>query len=97
MKGKNKGCVKTGGRCKGTPNQITRKTREFIEELIQDRYEQLKKDFDSLTPSDRIKALVNLLPYITPKMSDISAELNNSVKIDEICFGFEEEQNDDNT
>ena len=60
--------IKTGGRLKGSSNQVTTKTKEAIHRLIEDSLEGLKEDLAQLTPKDRLNVLTGLLKYVIPTL-----------------------------
>ena len=68
--------IKTGGRQHGTPNKLTRELREIINDFLQDNIENVKKDFKSLEPKDRVKIYIELLNYGLPKLQAIQAEVS---------------------
>ena len=61
---------KTGGRTEGTPNRITGEVRERINSIIESEFtsEAIKKDLSKLDPEKRLKILIKLLEYTTPKL-----------------------------
>lgn len=65
---------KTGGRNAGTPNKITKELREIIKDILDDNVEQIKKDFDSLKPKDRVTLYIDLLQYGLPKLQGVTIE-----------------------
>ena len=68
---------KTGnpnGRPKGTPNKVSLSMKEFINGLLNNKIEQLTKDFDNLDEKDRWIIAERLLQYTTPKMSSLDPE-----------------------
>ena len=62
--------MKTGGRTEGTPNRITVEVRERISTIIESEFtsESVKKDLDKLDPEKRLKILIKLLEFTTPKL-----------------------------
>ncbi len=62
--------MKTGGRTEGTPNRITVEVRERISTIIESEFtsESVKKDLDKLDPEKRLKKLIKLLEFTTPKL-----------------------------
>lgn len=62
------------GRPKGSKNKRTKEISKLVEQLIQGMKEQVTRDINQLTPSERIKAFTNLLPYVVPKQQAISME-----------------------
>lgn len=72
--GRQKGAVKTGGRKAGTPNKITGTVKEWIWKVIDGKRQQFENDLDDLEPGERVRAISNLLQYVTPKMQSASPE-----------------------
>jgi hypothetical protein len=64
--------VKTGGRKAGSTNVITSEIRLLLKEFVKNEFEGMGKTIQSLNDKDRIDFLVKLLPFVVPKMSDIS-------------------------
>ena len=60
---------KTGGRKKGTPNKDTKELRERISDLIDNNFDNIQSDIDSLTPEKRLDFLVKLFEYSLPKLN----------------------------
>ncbi len=58
---------KTGGRVAGTPNRITTRVRWVIAEVLEREMENLPALFESLTPRERLFALVKLAPFVLPE------------------------------
>ncbi len=65
---------KTGGRQKGTPNKCTNEIRERISEIVNDELSQLKSELQKLDAKDRIETLIKLMPYIVPKLKEITTD-----------------------
>ncbi len=59
---------KTGGRQKGTPNQVSRTVREILSQVIAEEMEALPELLENLDPKQRIEVVIKLLPYVTPKV-----------------------------
>jgi len=63
------------GRPKGSGNESTKQVREAVALIVNNNLEQLQADLESLTPSQRIKAIIALMEYVTPKLNRISSEM----------------------
>ena len=60
--------IKTGGRTKGTPNKSTKAIRDKFEVVLSSiDAESITSDINSLEPLDRLKMIVSMSEYITPK------------------------------
>ena len=60
---------KYGGRIKGTPNKDTKQLRLRIENLLEENWDGVLIDLQSLKPKDRIDAYLRLLEYSLPKLN----------------------------
>jgi len=87
---KKKGDAKTGGRTAGTPNQVSTDLRATIKDLLGNNVEQIKNDFASLKPSERVAAYERLLQYVIPKQKEIETVIKDERnKIIQRLFGKE--------
>lgn len=57
------------GRAKGTPNKITKDSREILFEIITNEINNLPSLLEELEPRERAYILTKLLPYILPKVT----------------------------
>lgn len=78
--GRKKGCLKTGGRKKGTPNKATQTAKEWIVQTLSANWEQMKSDLKVLEPKERLQLLFKLLEYVTPKQRETS----NNIKFKDL-------------
>lgn len=78
--GRKKGCLKTGGRKKGTPNKATQTAKEGIVQTLSANWEQMKSDLKVLEPKERLQLLFKLLEYVTPKQRETS----NNIKFEDL-------------
>jgi hypothetical protein len=62
------------GRAKGTQNKITKQLRETITLFLENNFESLENDFESLPPRDRIKFYCDLLQFGLPKLQSVQLE-----------------------
>ena len=65
---------KTGGRKQGTPNKVTKNTRELLESLVKKEISYISKNISKLSVKDRSYLLTRLLPYVSPKMLSVEQE-----------------------
>ena len=79
---------KTGGRRKGTPNKVTKSTRELLESLVKKELNVISRNISKLSIKDRAYFLTKLLPYTTPKMLSVEQEttLFNNGQLVEVHF-----------
>jgi hypothetical protein len=63
---------RSGGRRKGTPNRSTAAIRAALAPIVANELNQLPRTLDKLDPKDRLDVLLRLLPYLCPKVSQIS-------------------------
>ena len=82
MKGK-----KTGGRGKGTPNKVTAKMKDVIQDIVSEYMSNEEIDKDNpyerhfaadlarLEPKDRLDAMIKLMAFVTPKPQSVALGL----------------------
>lgn len=79
QRGRKKGCAKTGGRVKGTPNRVTALAKELVTKWLethntinlQTSESLLIEDFKKLEPRDRVRVTCEFIKLITPKQINI--------------------------
>lgn len=62
------------GRPIGARNKATTKLIERVQAIIEDNIEQMQKDLGRMTPTERVKALIQLMQYVLPKQQSINLE-----------------------
>jgi hypothetical protein len=76
--------IKTGGRAKGTPNEVTRETREVLQKIVTEELKNLHHYIEAIErPEVRAKLLIDLLPYVIPKVTseELSSDTPTYTKI----------------
>lgn len=71
------------GRKPGTPNRVTGDFRQRIQQLLDDQFNQLQEDFQTLDPKERVNAFIRLLEYTTPKLQRTETTVDLSKLSDE--------------
>ena len=71
-----KGSAKTGGRTKGVTNRITKPLKELLATYSQEGYERFMLEMDKLEGIDFVKAYLQLLEYVTPKLQRVSMPID---------------------
>lgn len=56
------------GRPRGVPNRVTTELRDMLTRLLFDNWGVIISDLKSMTPKDRTKLLLELLPFILPRL-----------------------------
>lgn len=72
--GRTKGCAKTGGRKKGTPNKVSRDLRGWIFEVLEAGKDAFVQNLSMTEPKDFCKVYLGLMGYVMPKMVAVTAE-----------------------
>ena len=67
---------KYGGRQKGTPNRITKELRSVLKDILYQELEQIQEHLETLNSKERVELLIKLMPYILPKVTNISYTTN---------------------
>jgi len=62
------------GRPKGTPNKITGKVRESINQFIEDNFDEVVRTWKSLEPRDKLNFYRDLIQYAIPKMQTMAIQ-----------------------
>lgn len=67
---------KTGGREKGTPNQITQEIRDRITTILDNNFSQesIERDLKDLEPEKRLNIWLKLLEFTIPKLQATKLE-----------------------
>lgn len=65
---------------KATPS--TKDLHARLKGIVQAEIEQLPALLQQLEPKERVKTLLNLLPYVTPKVSNVEADFGETWNID---------------
>ena len=71
------------GRPKGSKNKAGEGLRNLISGFLEQRFEQVVKDFEQLEPKDRIKVFTDLLQYSVPKLQAVSNSIEFEKMTDE--------------
>ena len=77
--------TKTGGRVKGTPNKLTKEIRIILKNLLAKEIKNLPDILEQLEPRERLELIIKIMPYVLPKVRDISHDNNES--FDFVGFG----------
>jgi hypothetical protein len=62
------------GRPQGVPNKATTNLKEQINFLIENNFEKLQSDLDTLEPKDRINTILKLIEFVLPKQKEAILE-----------------------
>lgn len=57
------------GRPKGARNKVNTQIRDRIQDFVSQHFETLQNDILKLPRKERVKAMMDLLPYVAPKLS----------------------------
>lgn len=67
---------KYGGRKKGTPNKLTKETKELLKNIVHNELELIPNSLNNLDTLDRLEILIKLLPYVIPKIEVKNNQIN---------------------
>lgn len=62
------------GRPKGTPNKVGAELRERVIAFVEERWEQVERDFDDLAPRERMIFIEKLMAYTLPKLQAVAVD-----------------------
>ena len=68
--------IKTGGRPKGTPNNVTADLRAKINEIVDKQVDNIEHDLQSLEPMQRLQIVEKLISYCVPKLQAQSFDID---------------------
>ena len=68
--------IKYGGRQKGTPNRMTKELRSILKDVMHQEIEIIQDHLVQLSPKERVELLIKLMPYVLPKVENISHTTN---------------------
>ena len=76
-KGFQPGHKKHGGRKEGTPNKANGEIRRFLTDFFNEYKDSdsFKTDLAALDPRERVRLIVAILPYVTPKLQSVDADV----------------------
>ena len=69
------------GRAKGTPNKITKDSREILFTIVKNEIANLPTLLEQLEPREKAYILVKLLPFVMPKVNTDEIELPEPIII----------------
>ena len=76
--------INRSGRKSGSTNKTTTEIRKKYLELIENNFEQLEQDLQTLKASERVKAIIELSKFILPTLKATEMSLNNETKFQAI-------------
>jgi hypothetical protein len=81
---KNDKNINRSGRKNGSTNKTTNEIRAKYLELIENNFEQLETDLQTLKASERVKAIIELSKFILPTLKATEMSLSNETKFQAI-------------
>ena len=72
------------GRPVGSKNNATTEIRNKYLQLIENNFEQLEQDLQTLKASERVKAIIELSKFILPTLKATEMSLSNETKFQAI-------------
>ncbi len=81
---KNDPRINRGGRPVGSKNNATTEIRKKYLQLIENNFDQLEQDLQTLKASERVKAIIELSKFILPTLKATEMSLNNETKFQAI-------------
>ena len=71
-----KGREKTGGRKAGSTNKDTTDIKSKIAALIDNQFDTIQADLETLEPKDRVAAYLKFMEYVLPKQREQKIDLS---------------------
>ena len=74
------------GRPLGVPNKITTNLKDRVNLLIENNFDKLQSDLDTIEPKDRLSIMLKLMEYVLPKQKETKIDFSNlsDTEIDEL-------------
>ena len=74
------------GRPLGVPNKITSNLKDRVNLLIENNFDKLQLDLDTIDPKDRLIIILKLMEYVLPKQKETKIDFSNlsDAEIDEL-------------
>ena len=74
------------GRPLGVPNKITANLKDRVNLLIENNFDKLQLDLDTIDPKDRLSIMLKLMEYVLPKQKETKIDFSNlsDTEIDEL-------------
>jgi hypothetical protein len=74
------------GRPLGVPNKITTNLKDRVNLLIENNFDKLQTDLDTIEPKDRLSIMLKLIEYVLPKQKETKIDFSNlsDAEIDEL-------------
>lgn len=71
-----KGREKTGGRQSGSTNKASTDIKSKIAALIDNQFDVIQADLETLEPKDRVAAYLKFMDYVLPKQREQKIDLS---------------------
>lgn len=72
------------GRPLGSPNKVSQTLRNRLNLFVDRNFDQLQTEYENLESREKLQFMVALLPYLTPRLSAVSAELELKQKLESL-------------
>lgn len=74
------------GRPMGVPNKVTTSLKDRVNLLIENNFDKLQADLDTIEPKDRLSIMLKLMEYVLPKQKETKIDFSNlsDTEIDEL-------------
>ena len=87
--GRNKGCKKSGGRKKGTPNKISSEARQYLGLLFTKGMKSFSTYLNELNGKEKLQFYMQVAGFIISKPANldfVAEEERNNPEVDEFTF-----------
>ena len=72
--------INRNGRTKGTPNKNTQELKQLLAQMLQGYLDELNTQSDQLTLKDKLNFSRYVLPYILPKLNNVTLTENQNAQ-----------------
>jgi hypothetical protein len=68
------------GRKKGSQNHFSSDMKTYLMDVLESNRERIIQDMEELNPKDRLKFIIDLLPYVLPKLQATTNDTHLSIE-----------------
>lgn len=75
---------KYGGRKKGTPNKTTSETRQLVQHVVAEQFDEFKKRMKELPDKEFCQVYLQMCKFVIPSLQSVKIEDGSAVKMEVI-------------
>lgn len=75
---------KLGGRKRGTPNKTTAETRQLIQHVVNEEFDEFKQRMAALPDKEYCQIYIQMCKFVVPSLQSVKIEDGSAVKMEVI-------------